>query len=271
MGYSRFRTAYDVYLEKTKQLTPEKKKDKWTQAGNLMEKPILNWFRHRTKLKLCSAGPTLQRSVKDTPITVHLDAYDLLNGNPVEAKSEGLYGPIIEPWGEPGTNEVPEYTYLQTHAQMMATDTDLAHVPAFLGGSGFCYYFVNRDDKIAKLIREEAIKFWEENVLKKVPPPGTPTYKVATRIRYMEGKPVELPRDLVALWIAQEESAKNAKKIVESTKAKILAKLGGIEVGTWAGGYVTNFEQNRDGYEVAPTKFRVLRHPKKKPDSVKGA
>jgi len=265
MGYSRFANAYDVWLEKTGRVGPSETTKDYQTAGNMFEEGVLKWWQQEK-----NPGPLLfnqERTVSgiDAPIVVHPDAIVEADGEPVEGKTEGLYGPIILPWGEEGTDEVPEYTLIQAHCHMMATEKDLCHIPTFLGGRGFGYFFARRDPDIVKLIREQAVRFWTEHVLAdKAPPESVPSLATIKRIRRIEGARVDLADELVQHWNQAKVVAKTAKSDVEHAKAAILAALDGAELGLCSHGEVTNFEQHRKECIQKASDFRVLRIRKKK-------
>lgn len=263
MGFSRFATAYDVWMYKTGRIPEDPKERDYQTAGKMFEDGVLRWFSEEQK---CGAiKRNIERRIEGTPILVHIDAELVDTGEPVEVKTEGLYGPIIEPWGDVCTDDVPEYTCIQAHCHMMATERDICHVPTFLGGRGFGYFYVNRDDKIVDLIREQALAFWQKNVLKGIPPADSaPILSLIKRIRRVEGEPVELDSGLVFNWTEAKEAVKSAKKIAEEAHARILAALDGAELGTCELCDITNFLQSRKGYTVEPTSYRVLRLKKRK-------
>ena len=264
MGFSRFANAYDIWLLKTGRVQPQEKTQDYIQAGNLLERPVINWCESFLDMKIDTDEKKLERQVEGLPIVTHMDGEVLDSGEPVEVKTEGVDHPIFEPWGEAGTDEVPEYTYLQAHCHLMATDREICHVPTFLGGRGFGYFFVKRDNKIVELIKQQAIDFWENHVLKDIPPESPPSLAMAKRIRSVEGDPVTIPDEIVRQWLDAKDAASAAVKQKEFYQAEILAALDGHEMGTCELGDVTNFSQNRKGYTVEPTSFRVLRLKKRK-------
>jgi len=263
MGFSRFATPYDVWMFKTGRIPVDPKERDYQTAGKMFEDGVLRWFSEKQKFGAIKRN--IERRVEGTPILVHMDAELVHTGEPVEVKTEGMFGPIIEPWGDEGSDDVPEYTCIQAHCHMMATERDICHVPTFLGGRGFGYFFVKRDDGLVKVIREQAIAFWQKHVLGNVPPPdAAPTLSLVKRIRRVEGEPVELDDKLVDEWLQYKDIVKEAKKAAEEAHAKVLASLDGNEIGTCGLGDVTNFLQNRKGYTVEPTSYRVLRLKKKR-------
>ena len=277
MGFSRWANRYDVWLEKTGRVQPKEKKTKNITAGNLLELPIITWLSDylNEPIEIENDDPatrdTMERKVDGTPIVVHLDGKVVNTGDPVEVKTEGVDHPIIEPWGEAGTDEVPEYTCIQAHCHLMATDHEICHVPTFLGGRGFGYFFVKRDNRIVELIKRTAIDFWENNVLKDVPPENVaPSLAMAKRIHHIEGEPKKLSEKMVKDWLDARTAFTTAEKVKEFHHAGLLAELDGIGIGVYktvedgktVTRYVTNYEQTRKSHSVKESTFRVLR-PKK--------
>lgn len=265
MGFSRFANAYDIWLEKTDRVDPSKTTKDYQKAGTMFEEAVLKWWQEESQVGELLTNVELRVLDINAPIIVHPDAILAEDGSPVEVKTEGLYGPIILPWGDEGTDEVPEYTLIQAHCHMMATQKDLCHIPTFLGGRGYGYFFARRDPDIVKLITEQAVRFWHEHVLAdKAPPECVPSLATINRIRRIEGARVELADELVEHWNQAKELAKAAKKDVDEAKAAILAALDGAEMGVCSLGDVTNFEQHRKETVQSACDFRVLRLRKKK-------
>ena len=147
----------------------------------------------------------------------------------------------------------------------MATDREICHVPTFLGGRGFGYFFVKRDNNIVELIKRQAIDFWENHVLKDIPPENiAPSLAMAKRIRTVVGETITIADETIQSWLDAKEAAKDAKKQVEFFQAEILANLDGVDTGTCELGDITNFVIKRKGYIVEPTSYRRLQLKKRK-------
>ena len=266
LGFSPYGNAYDLWLLKTGRVQPKERTQGYITAGNLLETPIIEWLRGHLNCGLINTtDDDMERKVEGTPIVTHMDGIVEVSGDPVEGKSEGVDHPIRLPWGEAGTDEVPEYVLLQAHCHMMATDREICHIPTFLGGRGFGYFFAKRDEGIVKLIREQAIRFWEENVLgDKAPENVVPSLSMIKRIRSVKGEPVAIADELIQQWLDAKEGESAAKKLKEFYQAEILAALDGHDMGISSLGDITNLEQSRKGYVVEPTSFRVMRLKKRK-------
>ena len=258
LGFSRFATAYDVWMEKTNRIPyiTEEKVEDWQEAGNILESSVIDWAQKKGYFKDVERDPEI--AVPDTPIVVHIDAVERETGNPVEVKTEGLYGPLWNTWGEVGTDEIPEYAYIQAQTHLMATGKDVCHIPAFLGGRGFCYYYTERDEELQEIIREQALKFWNEYVLTDTPPyDSVPTLELAKKIRHVVGDPKELDPELVAILEEVDGRANHWSREKDKAKAAILAALDGRQEGVYGDPtrMVTHYEQKKTSFDSKQIKI----------------
>jgi len=263
LGFSRFNTPYDVWLEKTGRISSsiEDKSTAPQEAGTILEESVLNWAQKGGYVSAFERDVEL--AIPDTPIVVHIDAREIDSKRPIEAKTEGLFGPIIQTWGEPNTNEVPEYTCLQAQTHIWATDSDMCHVPSFLGGRGFGYFFVQRDEELLKLIRQGVADFWDR-VEKDIPPDSQPSLAAAKRIRRVEGEPAKLNEEIVQKWLEAREKATAAEKEKDIAHATILAALDGKAEGICQQGLITNYMQSKKEHLVQACTYPVMRFKKGK-------
>lgn len=252
LGADHYRNAYDVWLEKTQRVTPDEA-GAAADAGNRFEPGVLEWAEEQlgplehdeTKLEVKWIG---------FPVVVHLDERVKSTGNPVEAKTAGLFGPLAEDWGS-GNDEVPDRIIIQTHVQMGATNTKVCHVPAFLGGQGFKMYTVERDDLIFDSIQDAIIDFWKFVETDTPPTEIIPTLAFSKRIKREPKKVVQIDDQIVENWLSTKETLKFAKITAESAQAAVLAAMGDAEAGTCSRGVVTYFLQ--DNRRIDATRLRA--------------
>lgn len=255
---SPFVTQYDLWLDKTGKLSPEDSTKKHLQLGNDFEPIIMNIAaRHLGKLKR-----NQYRSLKpDLPLAVNTDAIaEDKDGCPVEGKTNGVFWPVEETWGEPGTDQIPDRVNLQAHAQMMCCKKHTCYVPALFWGLKFELYVVHLDADIADRIAAKAVDFWQNNVLADIPPERTsPSLAVAKRMIRQPDTECDIDPDLVAKWLTANGARLAAQKVEDKAKAAVLGALGGCEAGNFGDRQATYFEQSRAGYTVGPATYRVLR------------
>lgn len=256
LGLSPWTTAYEIWARKTGRLV-EDKQSKAIEAGRRLEEAVLDWAEeHLGPIQRC-----VECLIPGTPIVCHPDGLTQ-DHQPVEAKTSGITGPLYGEWGEPGTDEIPDYYLVQALVQLEATKGDLCYVPALLGGRGFQLFRVLANKALQAEIIERALHWWREHVEKDKPPQQTtpPPLEVLKRLRRTPKKTVEIAAELVEAWLQAKQQARQAAQAADEAQAALIAALGDAEAGLLPDGrMVTYFEQFRKGYVVTDTTFRVLR------------
>ncbi len=256
LGLDRHRNAHDVYLEKTGRLEPQET-NQAMEAGTMFEDGVLQY----AERELGKLTRNQFRSAKDRgiPLGANIDAV-LIEGNiPVEAKTAGLFGPLRDTWGEPGTDEVPDRVIIQATVHMICSMTDLCHVVAFLGGRGFVKYVVNRDATIVDVVSETAVRFWSTNIVGDTPPDNTlPSAQSIKRIRREPETVVNIDQELIDNWLKAKEAVKAAEAIKDESEVKMLTALGDNEGGLGLSGMLTYYAQSRTSVDA---KMLKAEHP----------
>lgn len=261
-GVDPWRTPYDVWAAKTGRVDSFQGNEA-TDAGHRLESAVIKWA--ADKLHAQEINPAVfVRHRKYEFIAANLDAVLLLpNGLEVDvdAKTGGIYSPLRhENWT---ADEFPEQYQVQLQLQL-ACDPTLSHayLAALCPPMGFLLYRVERDEALSEAIVGRIVNFWDNHVMADEPPDGLPSLEVAKRLRRVPNKETILDTSLVAALQAAKERCKEADAEEKRAQAALLAALGDAELGRYDGGCVTYFETSRDGYEVAPTKYRTLRFKK---------
>lgn len=257
LGLDRHRNAYDVWLDKTGRLE-EQNGNQAMYAGTMFEDGILNHA--ETVLGKLVRNQYRSAKSRDLPIGANIDALLVGSGVPIEVKTAGLYGPLVDTWGEQGTDEVPDRVIIQCQVHMICTAQELCHVATFLGGRGFQMFAVPRDNEIVSIIEDQATNFWTNNVLADVAPTNLlPHPAIVKRVKREPATIVTIDQKLVDDWQAAKERAKAAKDAADMAQTAILAAMGDAEAGQTEAGMFTFFEQTRAEHTVKASKFRVAR------------
>jgi len=257
LGLDRFKSAYDVWASKTDRL-PDDSGNAATKAGQYFENGVLEYAEEN----LGNLIRNQYRSVKGSgiPIGTNVDAIVVQTGEPVEAKTAGLFGPLMDHWGNENTDEVPDRVIIQASVHMLCTESELCHIAAFLGGRGFVPFVIRRDETIINVVSETAVNFWEKFVLTDTPPDNSlPSVSTVKRLRREPKSIVQIDDSLVDVWLAAKEAAKAANALKEQTQTEVLAALGDAEAGSCTQGFVTYYEQSRKETIVKASTFRVAR------------
>lgn len=227
LGMDPWRSAYDVWLEKTGQVRGEQTKP-WMETGKFFEAAVLRWAE-------TLYGPLVRNQRRTYPkayLASNTDALVKLDGVPVEGKTGGLFGPLTEVWGEPGTDQVPDRILIQCHVQMICTGKETCHVPAFLGGRGFVNFEIALDPQVAAVILAMAIEFWEKNVLQRIPPDNClPSDELLKRIRREPNKVVAVDDAIVSAYIEAQQRASATDEVKDEASLQLRAALGDAEAG----------------------------------------
>jgi predicted phage-related endonuclease len=127
-------------------------------------------------------------------------------------------------------------------------------------------YVIRRDQRIIDAIVDGACRFWDTNVLADVPPSDSkPSLEVLKLMRReAESECIITDRKMMEAWQETAASARETAKTADAAKAAVIAALGDTEAADTPLGRITYFEQNRAGYTVQPSSFRMLRLKKRK-------
>jgi len=231
-GVNPFASAWDVWAQKTGQYTPdESEQSEAMEIGNAIEPTTAALAEKRLGCRLVKPKSTYKAENGIMLANLDRQVERAARGEPIcELKSTWL----TEGWGEPGTDEVPEYVYVQVHAQMLCSDARVAHVARMLGKYGFSVslFRVAYNAALAKTIEDRVCKFWRENVEKDTPPADSlPSLDVVSRIPREVGKVIEIDDRLILAFSGARDLRLEAEKFEEARRAELLAAMGDAEVG----------------------------------------
>lgn len=222
MGMSPWKTPYQVYQEKRREV------DAWqgneaTDWGKRLEPAIRQWYSDVTgrcvrlpeKILFSSSYPFMLASLDgftDDPRGVEIKT---------ARSSKG--------WGEPGTNEIPDYYILQVQHYMAVTGFDVFDVPVSIGGGSPELYEVPADKELQDMIIEAEASFWQRVV--DGDPPDPITYADAVQrfgsVR-AEGAVIASSSDVLDISELREVRAGIAKleAMEEELKGRLIIRIG---------------------------------------------
>ena len=164
VGDNPFMNRMDVYLAK-KKLTDGIEQTERMTWGLKLQPQILDAFSERKGVEL-----EPERFIRHKKLT-------WFGGTPdgtIKGRKEGVDAKCIrfagDDWGDEDTDQVPRYILWQCHHFMTLMNYDRWHVAALVGGQELRCYKVERDKELSDMIIEADRAFWEEHVLKEIPP-----------------------------------------------------------------------------------------------------
>ena len=233
-GINPFRSAHQLWLEKTGQIKPEESENEFTHFGTILEPIVRKEFTERTGIKVRQKHMLLQS--EEYPF-MYADLDGIINDNGemaiFEAKTASQYK--MDTW-EKG---VPAGYILQVQHYMAVTGAKKTYIAALVGGNHFVYHVVERDEvMIAKIIAMEKY-FWETHVIGGVEP--VPDGSEATtnyfnsRFGDSDGQTIELPEEALAVCEEYEKLSQQLKELENARNAaanQLKSYLKEAETGT---------------------------------------
>ena len=240
LGVSKFATPLDVFLEKTGQAVEVVQTERM-EAGNRMQRPIIDWWADRKGVEIVHEQPWyFRRSAKETIIGASLDAYRKEDGAPIDAKNISWRK---AEWGEEDTDKIPLQYAVQLAVQMYVTDTFDAFLPVLFGGNELVGYRMHRDLALERSIVERCLAFHHEHVLTGIAPAvdGSASWddylkrKFATNTEVMLRGTPELEQTAAAFTVAlqQVQAAEMEAERLKNIFKLAIGENAGIETSRW--------------------------------------
>ncbi len=233
-GINKFKSVFQLWLEKTGQIEPQQGESEYTHFGHVLEPVIKKEFTRITGLKIRAKRVILQ-SEEYPFMLADLDGVIYENGEMCifEAKTASAYKQEV--WEE----GVPMEYVLQVQHYMAVTGAKKAYVAALVGGNHFLYHEVLRDDVLIGQIIEMEKEFWEQSVVMMKEPVAdgseATTEFLNQKYYYGNGGIVELPEEVLGLCDSFDRLSEQLKAIKEekdSVANQLKSYLKENEVGT---------------------------------------
>lgn len=256
MGISPFRTALDVWLEKTGRQAPQDISNvEAVYWGTVNEAAVADrWARDHPDCVVRRLNATLVGRSADWK-RANLDRLVVEGGRPsvLEIKTASAFK--AEEWD----GGVPPYYLTQVTWYLAITGWDMAHVAVLIGGNDYREFDVPRDEEDIRAVTEAATDFWENYVVKDVMPQvvGADAPTLAGLVPQDEdglATPADMTEAdlLIAAYQQARERERESKAEAEDAQAKLCAIIGGargIETDTarvtWTRGERRHFDSKR--------------------------
>ena len=253
-GVNKFRSIFQLWLEKTGQVEVTESENDYIHFGNVLEPVVKKEFMKRTGLTVRAKRAILQ-SEEYPFMLADLDGVIYENGEMVifEAKTASAYKQEV--W----ERDVPMEYILQVQHYMAVTGAKKAYIAALVGGNHFYYHTLYRDDDLIDWIISMEKEFWENCVLGMQEPvaDGSEATSAFLNERYesSNGKVIELPEKALELCESYDTLTAQLKKLKEEKDAvtnQLKMYLQDNEVGKvgdrtvmWKSVKTTTFDKNR--------------------------
>lgn len=256
MGISPYRTALDVWLEKTGRQEPEDISDvEAVYWGNANEAAIARRYaedHHECRVRRVNATLVGDRDWKRANLDRMVIEPD---GGPsvLEVKTASAYK--AGDW----VDGVPAYYLTQVMWYLAVTGWDMAHVAVLIGGNDYREYDVERDEEDVRAVTEAATEFWEGFVLTNTMPEvvGADVQALAGVLPQASDE-LSVPEDvagadrLIGEYLDAKARKAEAEEEMRDAQAKLCKVIGGgrgIETDvarvTWTRSETSRFDSKR--------------------------
>lgn len=264
LGLSPWATPLSVYHSKVDPIEEQEQPTLPMWLGLRLEDVVAELFTARTGLQT-RGDNQLHRHPAQPWLVAHLD-YRVL-GRPkelVECKTQFNRAG----WGEPGTDEVPVYYWVQAQHEMLVTVAMKVWMPVLFGTYDFAVYEIDRDNEFIDRWEQAADDFWHNHVVARIPPPlsGDEFSRKVVRARWPEHDDVlkVLPpeRELLVLRLRDEEAKlKEQEEVTAALRNRVLDLIGdaaGIE-GSWGKiTWKTTKDRTKVNWELVAAAYKAV-------------
>ena len=166
-GLSKWGSPLSVYLEKIGEASDDELEgNEFIYWGNALEPVIAERFESETGKKLRVLEETLVSKNHDFMVA-HIDRDVVDESAGLEVKTASQYK--LSEWED----SVPVQYMLQCQHYMYVTESTHWYLAVLIGGNTFKHFVVQRDDELIDMIVSKCEAFWNNHVLKRVPPEAT--------------------------------------------------------------------------------------------------
>lgn len=216
LGVDPYKTALDVYLEKTGQVAAFEGNE-FTLWGNRLQAVIADEYAERMGVDV-TPGQTVIHPQHPWALCTPDYLVGVVGATPGGPRTHGLECKNRnhfnqKAWGESGTDEVPLEVAAQCLWSMAITGLRKWDVAVLLGGNRLGIYHLDYDAGLAAAMLEQGLAFWRDYVLTRTTPPLDGSESSS---RYLAGK-----------WPIHGEGLKDATEEVAAMgeQLRIMRKL----------------------------------------------
>jgi putative phage-type endonuclease len=241
VGLDRYKSAFDVYADKIG-LKEEQPDNEAMRQGRDLEDYVAQRFMEATGKKVRRRNAMLQHP--EYPfMTANIDRWVVGENAGFEAKTTSVLNRAKFSQGE-----FPPNYYVQCVHYMAVTGAERWYLAVLVLNKAFHVFVIERDEsEIEALIAAEK-EFWEEHVLKQIPPmpDGSEATSELIKQLFPEAKDREETalygyEDKIQQFLELDEKVKTLTKDRDAIKQELQLNLGDAEIGV-ANGYIVEWK-----------------------------
>jgi putative phage-type endonuclease len=219
-GLNPYRTALDVYLDKTSDDISEETNAamRW---GTLLEDVVAKAYSEDTGY-----------DVEIEPNTIYYPQYSFLAANidrwvgnkkfVLECKTAGFTK--VKEWGDSGTDQIPESYLVQVAYYGAICDVPKVDIAVLIGGQDFRIYTYNRNKDLEDKIIKIGVNFWHNHIKKRIPPKCVNTRDTFNLFPQSNNKEILAQNDIIAK-LEELKIAKMSEEQIQKTIEKLKVEI----------------------------------------------
>lgn len=218
MGLNKYKTAFELWLDKTGQVLPDESAGEAAYWGNQMEEVVAKEFEKRTGKKVRRSNMMYQHPEHDFMIA-NVDRFIVGEDALLECKTASAY--LAKEWE---SDEVPATYLVQIQHYLAVTGKSKAYVAVLIGGNKFIWKEIDRDEELINQIIAFELDFWETNVKGQLAPAldGSSAAEKYLKDRFAksEDKQIILPKTFNE-YLTERANLERDIKLLETRKKEI--------------------------------------------------
>lgn len=168
LGLSSYKTAYELYLEKTAEQEIVSEETQYQYWGKRLEHIVREEYEKRNDC-VVTLKDTLTHP-EHSFIKAHVDGFVVDKNCVLEVKCSSSF--MTQSWGEEGTDEIPLSYKAQVALYCAVTEADYADIAVLIGGHEYRQYRYIRDYDFEKVVIDAAVEFWKRVQERNAPDAG---------------------------------------------------------------------------------------------------
>ena len=265
LGVSRYRSPLEVWMEKTGKET--KKLDSLPlRFGSFAEEFVASEYARATGFELVH-DESIYIHPEHSFMSAHMDRFVLEDGSSpptriLECKTANPFS--SGDWGEVGSDEVPMSYLCQCIWYMAITNIDKVDLAVLFGNSDFRIYEIARDLELESAVLQKASLFWNDYVLKDLPPPAQS--EADCQALFSKGNPAKSVEAITeTLLLTKQLQMLNSEidvreQEISTIKQNIMNQMGEAESLTYQGKVLATWKAPKPSFRLDSKRLEI-EHP----------
>lgn len=166
-GVNPYKSPLSVYLDKTSPEIEDSILSTAMECGILLEDTVAKLYQIKTGNKI-EISTTLLRHPEYNFVAGNIDRWVNDKEYVLECKTTGFMK--AKEWGDEGTDQIPEFYLIQVAWYAAICNVPKVDIAVLIGGQDFRIYTYVRNKEFEDKLIKIACNFWNNNVLKQIPP-----------------------------------------------------------------------------------------------------